>query len=102
MVDLTQFGTVAGLALLVGIVIQVLKPLVAAKVVPYLALGLGLVLAVLIGFALGRITSTELLASYLVGGLLAGLAAIGGYEATLDKIIAMPSAPVVVTLPPKG
>ena len=101
MVDLSQFGSIAGLAALVGLIIQVVKSQIQKTLIPYVAIGIGIVLAVLIGLALGQIHAAADVASWIVGGLLSGVAAIGGYEATLNQIQIGPPSGTVGTLPAK-
>ena len=86
MIDLSEFQTVVGLAVLVGIIIQFVKGYLDAAVVPWAAIVLGIVLAVVIGLVREQIGSADAAVSYIIGGLLAGLTAIGGYESSIDKL----------------
>lgn len=95
MVELEQFGSVSGLAVFIVVVVQVLKAVLPlseeqkTRVWPWLplvAIALGLVLAPVIGLALGRITTPALLLSWVLGGILAGTEAVGVYETTVDKV----------------
>ena len=83
MVDLSQFGTIAGLAALIALIIRFVYPEDWPKPVkPYTALGLGIVLALVIGLALGKIHVGADWLSWGIGGFMAGVTATGGYEAT--------------------
>lgn len=91
MIDLTQFGSVVGLAVLVGVLLQLVKLRMAPDDpqkpnLPYYAVGLGIALAVLIAGVMGNLDSPQDVLSYAIGGLFSGLTAIGGYETTVDKI----------------
>ena len=86
MIDLSQFQTVVGLAVLIGIIVQFVKGYLTAGVIPWVAIVLGIVLAVVIGMVKSELVSSEAVVSYVIGGLLAGLTAIGGYESSLDKL----------------
>lgn len=86
MIDLTPYGTVAGLAVLIGILVQVFKSQLNKEGIPYVAMALGVVLALLIGYARGQVVGLEAVINHGIGGLLAGLLAVGGYEASIQRI----------------
>lgn len=86
MVDISQFSNVAALAVLVAIIVQLVKSQLQAKLVPYAAIAVGVALAVVLGVVQQQIHTAADLVSWVVGGFLAALLAIGGYEASLDKI----------------
>jgi ABC-type xylose transport system permease subunit len=91
MMDLSQAGSVSGLAVLILLLVQVLKmvwPLTDAQKqwLPMLSILLGLVLGPLIGFVLGNVTDLLSLATWVFGGFLGGASAIGAYEVTIDKV----------------
>jgi len=75
---------------LIGVIVQVLKPRVDGSFVPFFAICLGIVLAVLLGLTQGKIGNASDLASFIIGGFFAALTAVGGYEATIDKIKSRP------------
>jgi small basic protein len=99
MIDLAQFGTVAGLAILVGVIIQVFKASVPADKVPYLAILVGIVLSLGIAEVRNELLTSESVVSYLIGGFFAALTAIGGYEATLNRWQAPTNPPTPPTPP---
>lgn len=91
MVDLSQFWSVGGLAVLVAALIQVAKlgPLGADACkpwIPYIAMALGITLSVVIGWGLVRMGTPADKVSAVLGGLLAGLVATGFYQATIDPL----------------
>lgn len=91
MVPLDQFTSVGGLAVLLVIIAQLIKQKWPPRwggpeAVPYLTILLGVILAPLINVSQGTLTEWGQLLGYILGGLFAALLAIGGYEATLDKV----------------
>ncbi|MCL5264918.1 MAG: hypothetical protein M1343_06970 [Chloroflexi bacterium] len=86
MVDISQFSSVGALAVLVLLIIEVFKSKLDQEKAPYAAIVIGIVLAFVFGYVQHLINSPADLVSYVVGGALAGLTAVGGYEATIDKI----------------
>ncbi len=90
MVDLSQFagvGGIAALAGLVGVIIGAFYPKSwSTDYKPHVATVLAIVLAILIGLATGSLKTGADWLSWGLGGLLAGLSAVGGYEATWDKL----------------
>lgn len=92
MLDLSQFGTVAGLAVIIGLLVQFTKPQLPTGVLPWLpwiACLLGAVLAVIDGIATGQ--ATQALAQLALTGVLGGLTATGLYQGTVDAL--KPKAP---------
>lgn len=86
MVDVSQFTNVAGLAVLVGSLVQLTKGFIKPEKVPFYAIAMGIVLALSFGYVVGNLKTLADVASYGMGGLLAALITIGGYETTIDKI----------------
>jgi len=86
MVDLTQFATVAGLAVLIAVILTVFCPPGGGKLtetrVPYIAVILGILLSVAIGYSTEALTSPRHLTAWVIGGILAGLTAIGYSQAS--------------------
>lgn len=85
MIDLAPFLSVGGLATLITVFIQIVKWLgqpdtESKQWLGLIALVLGVVLMPLIAFVLGRLNTSADVVSALLGGLLAGAAAIGVYE----------------------
>lgn len=100
MVDLNQFLTVGGLAAFLLLLTQALKtyvPTVDARYIPFATLGLGVVSGEIFAGTTGHLLAQQDWVSYGVGGLIAGFTAIGGYEATLDKILKGPPVNVSLT-----
>lgn len=91
MIDLNQFTTIAELAVLIGVIVQAYKlirkpPDTEKDSLPIVAIVAGLILAPLFGWVLGKIQTNEDFVSFVVGGFLAGVSSVGGYEATVDKL----------------
>lgn len=86
MVDITQFTSVLGLAILVGIIVQLVKPTLKPHLIPYAAILAGVSLALVTGWVLGALTTPAEVFSYVLGGVFAALLAVGGYEASIDKL----------------
>lgn len=87
MIDVSQFTSVASLAVLITILVQLVKPYVrSSKLVPLVAVAMGMGLAVLIQATTGQVHSYGDVIADAIGGLVAALIAIGGYESSLDKI----------------
>jgi hypothetical protein len=100
MIDLNQFLTVGGLATFLLLLTQALKtyvPKVDAQYIPFATLGLGVLLGEGFAASTAHLTTSQDWVSYGVGGLIAGFTAIGGYEATLDKILKNPPTTVTLT-----
>jgi len=90
MVDLNQFASVGGLAALIVVVLEVVKWVgnlneQQKSWLPLIAVMFGTVAAPAIGFALQRIQTPADIASWVLGGFLAGAAAIGAYDVGIDK-----------------
>jgi hypothetical protein len=88
MVDLSQFLTVGGLAVLLSLIVQFFKqylPDTAKPWIPWLSVGLGIVLALGFGAA-SNLMTTQALVSLAVTGLLAGFSAVGLYQGTLNNL----------------
>ncbi len=86
MIDINQLTTVGGLAVLILVLLQLFKGVLETKLIPFLAVALGIVLMVVFAKVLGNMNSASDLVSYALGGLFAGLSAIGGYETLIDKL----------------
>lgn len=86
MIDISQFGSVAGLAVLIAIIVQLFKGAVTSEKVPFFAVGVGILIALLVAQVQGGLRTPADLVSNVVGGLLAALVAVGGYEASIDKL----------------
>lgn len=100
MIDLAQFLTVGGLATFLILLSQALKtylPPTDVRYIPYATLGLGVACGELFAGTTGHLITSQDWLSYGVGGLIAGFTAIGGYEATLDKILTR--TPLVKIMP---
>lgn len=103
MIDLNQFLTVGGLATFLLLLTQALKayiPSAEARYIPFATLGLGILFGEVFAGATGHLSITQDWLSYGIGGLIAGFTAIGGYEATLDKMLnpkTPPPASFVIT-----
>jgi hypothetical protein len=76
---LNDLLTVAGVAVVTGLLVQVLKRWIAEDLIPVLALVVGIALAVAASVALGLV-GAENLGNAVLTGLLGGSAAIGLYE----------------------
>lgn len=86
--DLTQFETVGGLAVILTALMQAIKPVLPTNLVkwiPWFAAVLGIILAELAGFGLGSLTRTTAVQLGFTG-FLAGFAASGFYQATIDPV----------------
>jgi len=85
MVDAEQFATVAGLAALIVLLLQVFGPRPVngepSPRLPYYAVGLGVVFSFVVGFSTERIARIQDCGSWLIGGILAGLSAVGYQQA---------------------
>ncbi len=102
MVDLMSLLTVGGLSVVLLAIVQFLKtnlPDNRKLYIPWLAVLLGILLALGIGVATGAATSSNL-AQWFVTGLLAGLGSSGLYQATLQ--IAKSTPPPAVPPPSNG
>lgn len=90
MVDLSQYAGVGGIAVLaglVGVIIAAFYPKsLSVEYKPHVSALLAILLAVLIGYTTGSLKTGGDWLSWGLGGLLAGLSAVGGYEATWDKL----------------
>lgn len=90
MVDLSQFVGVGGIAVLaglVGVLVGAFYPKgLNQDYKPHVSTVLAIILALLIGFTTGNIQTGADWLSWGLGGLLAGLSAVGAYEATWDKL----------------
>lgn len=86
MVDLDQFATVAGLAVLIALILTVFFPQETGKTdnrrLPYVALGVGVLLSVAIGWATEGIKTPRDCVAWVIGGVLAGFTAIGYNQAS--------------------
>jgi hypothetical protein len=104
MLDLSQFQTVGGLAVFLMLFLTFTKRYLPPKrlvLVPYLAIILGVVFAVLIAWATDHLLTRYDVVSYVFGGLVAGFWAIGIHETTLDKLLRLLSPPdPVQAVPP--
>lgn len=88
MVDLSTFLTVGGLAGLLAVILQFTKGNLPDNLkvwIPWLAVGLGIVLAEMFGLATG-VSSANGLVSLGVTGLLAGITSSGLYQASWQII----------------
>ena len=85
MPDITSLATIPALAAIIVALVQVTKGYFRTDVIPFVALGSGVILAILVGLAQAHIVDVASLVTYGLFGLLAGLTATGGYEATIDK-----------------
>jgi hypothetical protein len=85
MIDLDQFTTVAGLGTLIALFLLVFCPLVPGQPrnprVPYIAIGIGVLISLAVGYSLGRIVELKDVTAWFIGGMLGGLAGIGFTEA---------------------
>lgn len=106
MLDLSQFTSVGGLAVLLVVIIQFLKTSIGSRAaVPWVSVALGIVLMILFNWVAGNVKTPAEWVSYGFGGFVAGLTATGGYEATVDKIKGIfveqdtPSTPATPTAP---
>jgi len=77
--NLTDLQTVAGVAVVVSILTQLVKPYLEEKAVPLVAIALGLVVGALATLALGLSGPADL-GNALLTGLLGGASAIGLYQ----------------------
>lgn len=85
MVQIDQFTTVGTLAALILVIAQFAKAFLEPKYIPYLSVASGVVLMVVFGGLTEGVNTANDLVGYALGGLFAGLTAVGGYEATIDK-----------------
>lgn len=87
-IDFTPYLSVAGLGALLFAALSAAKLVVALppKIVPYVALGAGVVLELTFAGVTDHLTSANAALGYGAIGLLAGLTAIGVHESTLDKL----------------
>lgn len=96
MLDLSQFGTVGGLAVAVGLIMQLLKATILPPnlkpFIPWMAIGGGVILALLYGVAFNQ-SGSAALAQLALTGLSGGLTATGGYQALVDAFKPRPAAP---------
>ena len=86
MVDITQFETVGGLAVVVFLLVQAAKPLLTARLIPWLpwlSIVMGIILAVLVAVGTGETTRLQLV-TFFFTGILAGLSAVGLYQGTVQ------------------
>ena len=103
MVDLSQFATVGGLAVLIAVIVQFVKQWLPQPSGPSLfALVVGLVLSPLIGAVLGHILVPADVLSWIIGGFFAAVAATGGYSQVNNLLTGKPlstsgPAPATVT-----
>ncbi|TAK33501.1 MAG: hypothetical protein EPO21_13070 [Chloroflexota bacterium] len=86
MVDISQFLNVGALATLILILLQLLKGRIKTDYTPYVSILIGVVLMVLFGWIQALVKTPSDLVTYALSGLLSGLLAVGGYEASIDKI----------------
>jgi hypothetical protein len=88
-----QFLIDGGAAILVALFIGILKGRLPglADIMPLLALIIGVILSVLIGFGMQAIKTPPDFTSYVLTGVLIGLTAVGGYELTWDKLKSKPT-----------
>lgn len=86
MVELSQFMTVPGLAVLVLVFVQLVKGKVKPEWTPLFAVVVGIVVNVLLAWTNHALKLPADWLSVGLGGLFAGLMAVGGYEMVLDKI----------------
>lgn len=96
MLDLTQFQTVGGLAAFLMLFLTFTKrylPPTWLVAVPYIALLLGIVFAVMVAWATDHLITRYDVVSYILGGLVAGFVSIGIHETTLDKLLLLLSPP---------
>jgi len=95
-VDVGQFLTVGGLSVLLGLIVQFLVkpsiPIAQVALIPWVAVALGIVLAIVFGIATGA-GGGQQLASLAVTGLLAGLSSVGLYQASLNNVASMNKQP---------
>jgi hypothetical protein len=88
-VDLNQYLTFGGLSALLTLLIAFVKTYVVQdrpNLLPYLAVGAGVILAPLFAIVTGHVAAPADAVSYLMLGLLAGLASIGIHETTINQI----------------
>lgn len=71
--------TIGGGAIVVAVIVQLIKPFVAERLVPLAAVGIGILLAVAASAILGQVTP-EALGNAALAGLLAGASAVGIYN----------------------
>lgn len=86
MVDLTQFLTVPGLAVLVLVFVQLVKHKVKPEWTPLYAVMVGITVNVALAWTNHALKLPADWLSVGLGGLFAGLMATGSYELLLDKI----------------
>ena len=93
-IDFTPYLSVAGLAGLLFAGLTLVKQVVALppKIIPYVALGAGVVLELAFAGVTEHLTSANAALGYAVVGGLAGLTAIGVHESTIDKLLPSPPA----------
>ncbi len=85
MIDLTMFLSIGGMASLITIFLQLVKSMgeldtSGKRWVPLISLALGVALMPLVAWVLGKLNTSADVLSALLGGVLAGAAAIGVYE----------------------
>ena len=90
MIDTGQYYSMGGISVIVMIVMQAAKGSFFKDprwndYIPWIAAGLGVAFAFLLGWARGALVNPDAFVGTLIGGMLAGFAGVGIYEGTLDK-----------------
>jgi len=100
MPDLSSLLTVGGLAAFLTLLLQFGKQLLTdTKYVPLIALALGIILALVIAFATGKLVTNEAVVSYVILGILAAVSSVGIHENLSTPW--QPSAPNPAPLEPR-
>lgn len=89
MIDLTQFLSVGGLSALLMVLVQAFKPQIPEKYtgyIPYVVTTIGIITCISFALVTGNVTDANTAVQYGVTGLLAGLASVGLYQHTFDKL----------------
>jgi hypothetical protein len=87
-----QFLVDGGAAVFVALVIGIIKGRWSdlSDVLPLFAIVIGIILSIFIGLGMQVILTWADFTTYALTGLFIGLAAVGGYEATWDKLKSRP------------
>lgn len=90
MVDLNQFFSLGGLAILTMIGVQIVKGFMKPgdedkRWIPLWAIGIGVVFSYILAWGIGALGDPAQIVAALLGGILSGASSVGLYEATLNQ-----------------